>query len=356
MSVRSHSISTNMVVNREYMPAIRYAFGTTLIMSYAMGFGGYLAYLIPFLALNFLSPGTKMPTFKQGVSFVLMVAVTSFIGFLFTAFLYNYTWVFIPLLGLILFYLYYTTQLTFMVKLFLLISLLAYPVPSSGMDPTVWAYLVANTLVMGSVFSILMVWIVYGLFPDRPESVTGNDAAPAATGKVPGQKERFNRALEIFLVTFPVVLLFFFFQWSDALLVLVYVVVLSMLPDTGKTAGKVKIYGNLIGGVATLIFYELIVIVPNFFFFILLILGTALFFADKIFSGKPVSALYKTGFSALVLLIGSISTSTDTAGSQVWSRVILVMCAVFYVVLAFKVVENFKSLKEKRRKYRLENV
>ena len=357
MSDKAQSIRRSILVNREYRPALRYAFGATLIMALAMAFGGYLGYVIPYLSLNFLVPGVKMPSFKKGVGFVIMVALTSLLGYLFTSIFYDYTWLFIPLLGLMLFYISYTTRIPFIVKLFLIISLLAYPVPSSGMDPTVWSYLVASTLISGAIFSVLVVWIVYTIFPDVPAPDSGQNATPGTAPKPPGPRERFNHALEVLFVTFPVVLLFILYQWYDGLLILIYIVVLAMMPDAGQSLGRVKIYGNLIGGAATLVFYWLIVIVPSFLFFTVLFLGTALLFADKIFSGKPDWSVYKTAFAALVLIIGSISTHiTDTAGTEIWQRIIMIMIAVLYVVVAFLVVENFKAFIAKKAKKKVQRV
>jgi energy-converting hydrogenase Eha subunit E len=244
---------------------------------------------------------------------------------------------------------YYTNRISFITKLFLLIALLAYPVPKPGIDPAVWAYAIANTLTIGSFFSILTVWIVYALFPDKSGPATEKKSDSAGTGNGPGVKERFNRALEILIITFPVVIAFIFFQWGNALLVLIYIVVLSMLPGSGHAAGKVKILGNIIGGAATIIFYNLIVIVNEFLFFILLFLGTILFFAGKIFSDRPEATLYKTGFSALVIIIGGVTTSTGTAGSEIWMRILQVMTAVFYVVGASAVLEAVKIRKMKKR-------
>ena len=277
-----------------------------------------------------------------------IVTVTNVVVFLFTSFFYNFTLVYLLLLALILFYLFYTTKLSFIVKLFMLISLLAFPVPESGVDPITWAYAITNTLSLGSLFSVLVVWLVYALFPDKPKIIDKKEAA-AKQKNIPGPRERFYKALEILAITFPVVLLFVFFQWGDALLVLIYIVVLTMLQEASHTAGKVKIMGNLIGGAATIIFYQLIVTVPFFFFFLLLLLGTALFFATRIFSGKPSASLYKTGFSALVLIIGGVSTGTDAAGSEIWVRIFQVMIAVFYVVAALALVKEIKSRKQKKQ-------
>ena len=354
MYVKRRSITRNLLINLEYRPALRYAFGATIIMALTMAFGGYLGYVVPYLALNFLALIKKAPSFKKGLEFVLMVTLTSLFGFLFTSMLYDYKWVYMLLLGLILFYIYYNVEIPFILKLFMVISLLAYPVPDYGMDPSAWAFLVAKTFIVGSVFVILVIWMVYALFPDVPVPAADQKAIEKTKPPVPGPKARFNRAVEIFIVTFPIVLLFIFFQWEDGLLILIYIVVLAMMPDAGKSTGKVKIYGNLIGGAATLVFYTLIVIVPDFFFFMVLFLGTALFFADRIFSGKPDWAVYRTAFSALVLIIGSISTQdTATAGSEIWQRIIMIMSAVLYVVVAFSMVENFKTFIAKKKVQRV---
>ncbi len=338
----------------QYMPAFRYAFGSTLIMAIAMASGGELAYIVPLLALSFLAPGTKVLTFKQGIGFIATVLVTSMAGFLFTSFFYAYTWVVIPLLALILFWVFYTTKLTFVAKLFLLIAFLAMPVPSPGLSTTIWSYAIAKTLVSGSVFSVLVIWTVYAIFPDRPEAKSDGGSSQTKAAVLPSPRERFTSAMEIFVVTFPIVLAFIVFQWSSALLILLYVVILTMIPVPGHAAGKVKIYGNLIGGAAVIIFYKLIVIVPSFFFFLVLFLASALFFATKIFSDKPSAALYKTGFSTLTLIIGETSIGTETAGSKIWIRVIQVMIAVFIVVGTAKLVDAYKIKRIQKAEHKLQ--
>ena len=119
-----------------------------------------------------------------------------------------------------------------------------------------------------------------------------------------------------------------------------------MMPQVGKEKGKVKLMGNLIGGVATLIFYELIVIVPNFIFFLILYMGTALLFANKVFSNNPHAQYYKTAFSVLTLIIGEVSFDTSTAGSEIWIRIIQVMTAVAYVLIALSVLDAFRKRRE----------
>jgi len=346
---RARHIHAFFSTDRISRPVLRYAFGITIVMTVAMLFGGDLAYLIPFLTLNFIAPGTKRPTLKGSLTFLMIVTVSMFAGFMFVNFLHEFMLLFIILLGLFLFLIFYTDKVGFIVKLFMIIALLAMPVHASYMNAAQWAYAVGFVLFMGSLTAIIVSWLVFAIFPDIPDP----DAKAEAPAKKPNPKIesriRLQNAIDTFIVSFPVVLLFLFFQWSDALLVLIYVVVFSMMPGVVHKAGAVRILGNLTGGIATIIFYQLIVIVPNIFFFVMLFLGTSLLFAQYIFSDNPYAPFLKTGFSALVMIIGESVLGASDAGTSVWERVFQVMIAVTYVIVAFKVLEIFKrkALKEK---------
>ena len=91
-------------------PVLRYAFGSTLIIMAAMALDYTLGYLTPVLALNFLAPGAKPPTLKSSLLFLLLIAVTSLTGVLFSRFFIDYPLVFLPLLVLIIFHLYYANK------------------------------------------------------------------------------------------------------------------------------------------------------------------------------------------------------------------------------------------------------
>jgi hypothetical protein len=341
MSVKAINIPYILRIDTQYLPLFRYALGSGILMLLVATIGNGISYIVPMLALSFLGPGTKMPTVKDGLSFVFIVIVSTIAGFLFTKYFYEYSLFYILILGLSLFWIFYTDKLPFVAKLFLLISLLAFPVPDYGVDTTTWAYALTGTLVFGAIATILVVWIVFSIFPDpvNSNSVPGAKKASA----VQSSEVRLKNAVITFLSTFPVILTFIFFRWGDLLLVLIYIVVLTMLPIPGHKTGAVKFFGNLIGGTVTLVFYWLIITVPNLFFFILLYIGTALFFATKVFSGKPSAQYFKTGFSALTLIIGGTILSTDQAGSEISDRIFQVMIAVVYVVLVSVSIDAFEK-------------
>ena len=327
-------------INSELMPMLRFAFGATLIMAFSMAVGGKLSYIIPYLALNFLSPGTKMLKLKQSIFFVLIVAISSISALIFTSVFFAYPLVYIPLLALILFFIFYTNKISIISKKFLMVSFLAIPIPDPNLSVVEWGTAITYTLIIGSAFSIFMIWIVYTIFPDKYEPQQVNINTKKATAPIINQKERIYNALGILMITFPVILAFIFFQWNDFLLILIYIVMFTMMEEDGKTESKIKFYGNIIGGIATIIFYEMITIVPNFFFFTLLFLGTALVFSKKIFSGKTNAIYYKTGFSTLTLIIGDISLGTENASNEIWLRILQIFIAVSYVIVGLEIINH----------------
>ena len=332
----------------EIRPVVRYAVGSTLTMALAMGIGWDMAFLTPVLALGFFAPGSGMPRFKEGMGFIGIIAVTTFTGFLFTRFFLDYTFLFILLLALALLSIFYTKSLKAKAKVFMLISLLLLPM--FGMQSMALAYAFTKAFIFGAAITILLVWVVWALIPDKPRAnETQVGLIPPAAS--PSDEDRFRYALETLIIVLPVVLAFFFFQWSGGLITLVFITLLSMQPSFNYKAGKAMIMGNLLGGIFAIVLYELLVMVPQYVFFILMVLATAIFFSSRLFSSNPKAPLFGMGFSTFLLIMGQSISGTDDAGGKVWMRVIMIMIAVLYVVTAFRIMEAYKN----KRKHKLQN-
>ncbi len=327
-------------------PVARYALGSTLLIALAMGIGWELSFLTPVLALGFFAPGATMPTFKEGIGFVGTIAITTFIGFLFTKFLLDYIVLFLLLLALALLAIFYTNRLGPKAKVFMLIALLLMPM--LAMQNLAIAYVFTQTFIMGAAITIVLVWVVYSLFPDKTK-YPGKKAATAPEGAVPTTGDRFQYALETLIIVFPVVLAFFFFQWSGAIIILIFITILSMQPNFNYKAGMAMILGNLLGGLFAIVLYELIVIIPQYFFFILMVLAIAIYFASNLFSNNPKAPLFGMGFSTFLLIMGQSISSTADAGGKVWMRVLMIMIAVIYVVTSFALMQAYKSKRQGKR-------
>ncbi|MFC2094287.1 efflux transporter outer membrane subunit [Bacteroidota bacterium] len=328
---------------------LRYAFGSTLAMAVAMGFDWPLSYLTPVLTLSFLASPAPRPSLKMGINFVLAIAIAGYVGLLVGRLLLPYPFVYIPFVGLLLFRIYYAKggSLHPLLILWLLIALLI--IPLMMMQSHALANIVAFNLVIGGGATLLVVWISYALLPDKVDKESNN--APVAKPPAPDRKERFRTAVDSTIVVFPVLILFTVFEMASALLILIMIALLSMQPGFAKDfkGGKALIIGNSIGGFAAIIFYELLVIIPEYVFLIVLTLLAGLMFGSRLFSGKSKAALYGMAFSTLLLVIGSTTSSSGEADAKVYTRIIQLMAAVLYVVVGFGLLEHFKKLRRERR-------
>ena len=327
-------------------PVIRYALGSTLILAVAMGFGYTLSYVTPVLALGFLAPGTPPLSLKAGFGFVAVIAVASLIGIIFSRLFLGFPFVFIPLLALAMLHLYYTNSLAPLLRTWLIISLLLIPLISTFSHKLGGA--VAINLVMNAVIAVVLVLFIYQVFPNR--NMTGSTSAKTGVNTI-SDIQRFSSALNSIIVILPVVICYYMFQWSGSILVMVFVVLLSMNPETVSfKTGKFMIVANLAGGIAAIVAFNLFVVVPSFTFLILVSLVVGLYFGQKVFSGKPTAPLYGTGFSTFLLVLGSVTTAAEgDASAKVWSRIFQIGLAVTYVVVAFGLLNHFIQSKKQKQ-------
>lgn len=336
MSGKSIEIYPVSVAVIELNPLLRYAFGSTIIMLVAMSLNYTLAYLTPVLALTFLAPGAKRPTIKTTLLFLMIVAVTSATGIMFSRFFLEYPLVFMPLLILTIFHIYYTTSLQNM-KVWFLISLLVIPMISQ--QSIQLGSVVAVNLFVNALLAITLVWLVYFIFPYQE---TTHDVKKATVTIVQSERIRFISAGKKMLVIMPVLISFFVFNWTKSLLVLIFISILSMNPMfANKKAGMALIVANMGGGLAAIVAYNLLTIVPNLIFLGLLTLLTGLIFGEKLFSRKPLSMLFGTGFSTFLLILGNVTSFIGEAGEMVWTRIFQLAIVVVYLVIGFFLADHF---------------
>jgi len=323
-------------------------------MTLALGIEWQLSFLAPVLSLSFLaSPGPRL-TLRQGIRFVSTVAVTCLAGFLLGKHLIALPLVYVPFTGLLLLRIFYmkASGRSPVLTTWILIAVLAIPLITMT-SPQI-AGLVAMGLLFSATVTVGVVWLSYGLLPDpRGTHVNeGNAAVAAATPTLPSSIERFHTAAVSTLVVLPVLILFYSLQMHDALLILIFVALLSSQPGFASNfkVGKALVIGNIMGGVAAIILYELLVLVPEFQFLIMMTLLSGLIFGSKVFSDKPTAKLYGMAFSTLLLVIASTTSSGSAeAESEVYTRVAQIIVAVVYVVMAFGVADRFMKKRGRAR-------
>ena len=330
---------------------LRYAAGSTIAMAVAMGINWQLSFLTPVLSLSFLASPAPRPTFKQGTAFLGTIAVACLAGLALGKYLISYPVVYVPFAGLVMLRLFYykASGRSPMLTTWLLIALLVIPLITIT-SPTI-ASMVSIGILVSAAATVCVIWVTHALLPDPPAAPAPNagGAAAAAQTDVPPAMERFKTAAISTLVVLPLLTLFYAFKLQSALLILVFVALLTSQPGfaTNFKAGAALIIGNIMGGVAAILMYELLVMMPEFYFLLMLTFLAGLVFGVRVFSGSPTAKLWGMAFSTLVLVIGSTTASgSGEAGSKVYTRVAQIAIAVVYVVMAFGVADRFVRRKE----------
>lgn len=341
MSGNSPAIQLDAGTHEQFHGVLRYAVGSAIIMMFALGYDYQLAYFTPVLALNFLAPTAKAPTLKSSVAFLLSVALASLAGLMFSRFFLDYPLVFLPLLALILFHIYYTTALQSM-KVWLIISILLIPMMS--MQSAQLGGIIAVNLFMNALLALLLVWVIYFIFPGKESVSAGN---LKVTADQPNSRQRYISAITKSIVVTPVVVLFFVFNWSGSMLVLFFVAILSMNPAAAnKKTSFAMILANLGGGVAAIIVFNLLTVATSFIYSGILTLLVGLLFGNGLFSRKPAAALFGMAFSTFLLILGNVISLAGEAGEIVWVRIFQIGIAMLYMVVAFRLVERLSFIKK----------
>jgi len=314
-------------------------------MALAMALDWKLSFLTPVLSLTFLASPAGRPGFRAGLSFIGMVGAACLVGTFISGALLSYPLVYVPFAGLLLFHLFFAQWSGKSPLLIVWLMIAVLLIPFISIQSPELAGLVARGLLTGAAATMVVVWIAFILFPDPPAPAV--QAAKASKPPFPAA-EKFRQSALSTLVVFPVVVAFYVFQWTGAILVMIMVALLSMQPAFAKDfkAGKALIMGNVLGGLAAMLVYELLVLAPLYSFLVSLTLLAGLVFGARLFSDRPTAALYGMAFSTLLLVIGSTTSSSGEAGAEVYTRIIQLMMAVVYVVLAFGLLERLWPQRE----------
>ncbi|PHS63311.1 MAG: hypothetical protein COB12_09820 [Flavobacterium sp.] len=338
------NISSSTIYNWSIsIPVLRYVLGISFIMLVSTLLAYPISYLTPVLALIYIAPGTKPLTFKQGANFIIILVIINTITFIFSSYFKEFPLVFMPLLCLGILWLYYSVKIPIMLKLFAVISILVIPLMS--LEPTGVSSIVALSLILNALIAIVLSQLVFKVFPwSEADEDFVKEKQQAA---IQTDYQRFCYARNILLILFPVLLLFFIFKLSGGLIILIFIGILSISPALANAkVGKFLIAANILGGLFAIIAYKLLVIVPMIAFMILLVLLVGFIFGSRLFSKAKLAAIFGTGFSTFLLILGTVTSSDDAAaGSAVWERLIQISAAVIYVVTAFAILNYFQKKK-----------
>jgi len=317
---------------------LRFSVGVTLTIALATAIAWPVSFLSAVLIGLLLSSPNPL-SLRAGFAFVAVVAIAMALSVMLAALLVPYPLVFIAITGLLLFRIFFSASgggnplaVLWMIIGLLLVPLLTMSAPIAGLLIGVW-------ITFGAAVAVGIALVVQALIPEPPADPAG--PAPASAGGAPDTRARFRAAAISTLAIMPLMVLFYIFQLTQHVVVLIFAAILSITASStaGSKMGVGLLVANIGGGVLTLVIYNLLVAAPDLPFFVALMFLTTLFVAQQRFSDKPTASLYGSALNTVIIVIGSVTTSTAEADAKVYLRLIQIGLAVVYIVAAVGLLE-----------------
>jgi uncharacterized membrane protein YccC len=330
--------------------ALRLALTTTAAVAIAYTIDWPLSFITTIFVWGFLNTPNPRQTLREGVGNIIYIFLGTGLGVLLTLSLLNMPVVVLLVLLLLMLMIFYANNSGappfFVIWLLIGITL----IPMMGFTSQALAIEIAKNITFGGIVAVCLVWLAYGLLPNPPGA---DEKLKAAVSPLPSPDERLRAAILSTMVSYPVVLLFFVFNISGAVIIMIFIAILSQQTNlgVGKKMGSALIMGNIFGGITAMFIYELLVMVPQFEFLLLLMFAGSLLFATANYSERPAAPLYGMAFSTVLLLIG---TGTMPYGDEVDTKFVLrilqISIAVLYIVGAFKLLERLSRSPQQSQK------
>jgi len=323
-------------------PILRCVFGVTLALIVSTSLGYLVPHITAIFALMFLQPNQKPLGLKKEIGILLVLSLLGYFGVLLGNYLIDFPLVIMPLLGLIIYWSYRLIKIPEPVRLLFLI--LAVLIPFISIKANLLGSIVLSALMLNLIVALIVIRIAYFIFPLNSRENIEIDKEEKAN---PFQDVNLDKlAFNGLLVVFPVVLFFFLYNVNIALLTLVFVVLLSFDPFIyNSKKGTALFAANVIGGLAGILAYNVLVMAPSYVLYIFLILSVAFYFVMHIYSGKKTAPIFRISFNTFFVTMGIISTSSTEASSAVWERLLQIGLAIIYVIVAFRVVNTLNNPK-----------
>lgn len=314
---------------------LRYITTVGIATFLALWFNWPLAFCTPLLTAKFI---TDKPQFHilhvKQLGYALIS--TAIIGFVISSGLPEYKIAFLAMLSLGMLWAYYlfTDPKWVMFATFLMIELILLP------SVTIIDQGVAIDVGVGFAFSGVLAVALYALshvyFPEE-EEVEFNGFPPSPLT----DEMRWAAAIQAWKISFPLVCFYFYFQLSQILLTVAFVMILSLMASSDKT-GKAALFftmSNILGGLLAFIAFVTISLVPNMYMYMLVILIIIAMIGTKIYTDPTKAPIYVTAFTGFTVLMGT-SMSNGALDDKFYIRIFQLFLVLLYMLFMTYFIES----------------
>jgi hypothetical protein len=325
--------------------ALRLAFGVTACFAVVEALGWDATFLAPLLAANMLVKLPRPPSLAQGLLVIVLIALSTGVVLVLTTALIGNPTVLILALTLLLYISFYAHRRGAPELATLLLQISAVALPTIAVLSPDGAGAFATTLASAAVVALIAVWVAHAAFP--APAATPTDALPAAGATRPAVPATAARhALLDTLVLLPALTWYILDATQVAVVMLIIIVTLLRQhdPQQGQRAALGLILGNLIGGIAAAIVYNLVLLSNTLLFFITACLAASLIFAGRIVMAGDRAPIYAIAFTTFILLLGlGMTPLPGGSGEAFVNRLLYVLLASAYAIGGLSLVARWRS-------------
>ncbi len=330
----------------------RIALGATFAIAVSYGVAWPLSFMMPLFTVMFLAMPGPWFGWKMAGKIIQRLLTGLFCGLIISEFFIRMPLVCVPLYALLFFYIFYNdAKAPPLTTMFMTMGITMVPI--LGMQAALASHLVVLYLFINMTSGFVMKWLFHLLVPDSWARPNPNAPAPKRPQKppLPSREERARLALVSTAVSTSAVIIFYSLNLVQYSLAMIYICMMAGTPNTNASLMVLKANSKacIIGGIAIIIAYNLLVAVPTYAFLIVLCFFVALFFAQKMTSGLPSAGAWTSGFTTFLVLLGS-STGVDTSASaNFYLRIAQVLFAGFFCIGAILVTEHLLQRRRERK-------
>lgn len=337
----SDSIKALTLFGSDYISRkiIRYAIGMVIMWAVVFSYNWPAAFLVIIIGNSFLL-GSR-PTLKFAFDYVWKFTLSLLIAIALSNLFLNVYIIYIPLIGLIMFHIYYAESSVLSPVLKLAMCIMNMLVPFMSLKSLELGSTLGSLLVIGSIGALLITFLLFAIFPDIETPPLQVNAPPPVPK--PTERERFNVALKGVAILYAILIPFFFFNKQSDALFLVYVSLFASIPGFAKdlSIGKHMIKSNIAGGIVAFVVYQTVILVPMLTFLLLLVFGLTLWYGHQLITDGKYAATIKSGYATVIFVLGvSLNNNAFDVGGKATERVLHIISAVIYLVISFRLLEK----------------
>jgi hypothetical protein len=316
ITLTSREAGTDPVEAAKLHFLLRFSFATTASFIVCEFMGWQPSVLAPVLTGVLIANLPASPSFKIGISLVIVMAISAWLAFFLTTWLSQVPYLLFGIIGLVM-YLAFAGLAQAKGQLPLTLLLICFSVvPVVTLTLSEFAGLFPGMLVRAMALAVMFTWIAFAIWPYPSPKGPAPEAAPHDN---PG----FAAALGVAIVL-PVMLIYLMFGLTDAIPVLLTVVLLvaKMEQERGAASGVAKLLGNFLGGFVAVAAYYLLQIAPSLTALALITFLIGAGFGSIIVRGGPRGGGALVAYNATMVIFG-LALLKGPSNSGTWgSRVV----------------------------------